>query len=217
MEEWLSYRLSDLLLFSEQTYARQFERYNRWLFPFQTLAYLPGLLFLPAWLLKHAGLVRALLWLAALAWLLCLYAFMLRLYAPINWIVYYLLPLLLLQAIGLAWAGTRRTVVDRTGLSLILWVSALLLPAVELASGRPAATLSAYALTPDSLAICSIALVLLAGRSAWLCFPALAWLLFSALTYIAMDNPTSGYLLGVLGLSVFSLLRPRAPGARAGS
>ncbi len=205
MEELLSYRLSDLLLFSEHTYARLFERYNHWLFPFQYLAYLHGLAFLPAWLERRPGLIRALLLATALLWLVCIYYFMFQLYTQISWMISYLLPLLMLQAVLLLWAGlSLPPAAERSSATLVLWVSALLLPTVELSTGRPAEALSAYALTPDSLAICSIALMLTLRRPVWLFVPSAAWLIFSALTHIAMENPTSWYLLGVLVLAAIT-------------
>ena len=43
MSEWWTYRLSDLLLFSPQTYYRLFELYNAAIWPAQVLAIALGL------------------------------------------------------------------------------------------------------------------------------------------------------------------------------
>ena len=207
MEELLSYRLSDLLLFSEQTYLRQFQRYNQWLYPLQFWALLYGLAFLFACRGGRMQLIRGLALITALLWLICLYAFMYRLYAPINWMVPYLMIPLALQPLLLAAAAGRQTMPGRPGrLALLVWLSALLLPVAELASDRPVEALSAYALTPDSLALSTIALSLALKRSLLYGLPAMAWLLFSALTYVAMGSPMAWYLLGTLLLVPLALV-----------
>ena len=220
MEDLLSYRLSDLLLFSESTFYRQFERFNQWLHPFQYFAYIYGLLWLPTWRGGRHSLVRILAAITACLWLVCLYAFMYRLYAQVNWMLPYLMVPLGLQPLLLIAAALRAPSPGNPGyLPLLIWISTLLMPAAELASGRPVAALSAYALTPDSLALCSVVLVLVLQRSLVYSLPALVWLLYSVLTYIAMENPMAWYLAALLLLTVIAALplRPGAGGRRQGA
>ena len=132
MEELLSYRLSDLLLFSDQTYLRQFQRFNQWLYPLQFLTLIYGLAFLPAWWKGHLQLTRGMAAITAVLWLICLHAFMYRFYAQINWMVLYLIVPMALQPLLLAVAATQRAMPAKpTYSALLIWLSALLMPAAD--------------------------------------------------------------------------------------
>ena len=86
-------------------------------------------------------------------------------------------------------------------------------PALELASGRSVEALSAYALTPDSLAICSLALMFTLRQSFGFFLPALLWLLFAASTYYAMGDPMFWYLFLVLLAIASAMLTDRYHGS----
>ena len=92
MEELLSYRLADLLLFSESTYLRQFERYNQWLYPGQYIAAIYGLLVLVFITRFNLFLNRILFMIQGLCWLLMSYGFLWQFYQSINWMVLYFIP-----------------------------------------------------------------------------------------------------------------------------
>jgi hypothetical protein len=219
MEDLLSYRLSDLLLFSEQTYLRQFELYNRLLFPFQYLTFIIGLIMLPA-LVKQGRpvLIRSVLLLIAACWLWVAYAFIWNLYGNINWMARYLVVVFILQAVLLGCAArNNKQTFDPPGIhitsytGILLWFAALFaFPLIELLNGRSWQQLSAFALTPDSLATLNISLMLI-FRLPWYSFvPATIWLLFSSLTYLAMHSmevvtPSIALLLA-LEYSVYFLL-----------
>ena len=193
MEDLLSYRLSDLLLFSEQTFYRQHQLYRQWLGPFQYLAYLYGALFLFAWQVQRKRIFCMLISFSVLFWVICIYGYLGQLYAGINSMIRYLIPLLCIQPLLLLWGQKNRPVITASRSAFILWLVGLLLPVFELAGGRSTDTLPAYALSPDSLAICSIALMLIFRRSSLFFLPALSWLLFSALTYLAeKSSPRRG-------------------------
>lgn len=209
MEEILSYRLSDLLLFSEQTYHRQFALFNQWLGPYRYLAYLYVPLFLHVWRRPGSQLTRGLIWLTALYWLICVIGFLNQFYAQINWMVGYLLPVLGIQPILLIWLGTRSPKASGSYPALLLLGIALLQPLLELTSGRSSEALSAYALTPDTLAINSLALMFLLRQATWWFLPTLLWLVFSFLTYLAMGSPMYWPLLLALLLTVISRLALR--------
>jgi len=217
MQELLSYRLSDLLLFSEQSYLRQFELYNQWLSPTQGLFYLYGCLALFALLKPERQLVRILFLISALFWLVCAYGFLWQFYVAINWLAGYFIPLFIFQTVLILWVGliSYPAVVQRPqpiifNLGLLLWFSTLLAqPVIECLSGRSWSQLSVFAITPDSLSFMAVAIMLILRLPAWMFLPAGLWLLFSTLTYVAMDSLTAWFPAFALAIYLMSIfLRP---------
>lgn len=160
MEDLLSYRLADLLLFSEQGYLRQFELYNDWLGTVRWLSYLSVALFVGVWFKWSTLAARVLLVVTACLWLLCSYGYLYQFYAQINWLVAYLIPLCILQALIMLAATVKTVSVKPTGMALLVLLFLLLLqPFVEISYGRGIEQLSAVLLTPDSLALFTLATV----------------------------------------------------------
>ena len=196
MQDWLSYSLSDLLLFSEQSYLRQFELYNQWLFPVQWLLYLYGAAFLIALYRRHLKVLRLLFGMTMLLWLVSGYGYLWRLYGAINWMAEYFIALFLLQVLMIGWIVILSPVWHRTGLQnkrivsglLLCCLTMLLQPVIEVIAGREWTRLSAFAATPDSLCGLTLAFMLALGLPARYFIPSALWLLFSVLTYMAMDN-----------------------------
>lgn len=196
MEELLSYRLSDLLLFSKQSYFRQFELYNHWLSLAKWLAYLYGVLFLFSLINQQRYFSRYLFLISALYWLICCYGFLWQFYASINWMAEYFIVLFIIQALLILWSffylqpssrQKSQPLFFTTG--ILLWVITLIVqPVVEFVSGRSLSQLSIFALTPDSLSIMSVAFMLILRIPALYFMPAGLWLLFSSLTYLAMGS-----------------------------
>jgi hypothetical protein len=209
IEDLLSYRLSDLLLFSPRSYLRQFELYNHWLYPAQWIGCAYGVL-LP-WLLRFRGQLILRIWigLAGGFTMVCCYGFLWQFYAQINWMIEYLILIWLIQAGLLLWmalVSCSRQDTDWSNpfcwLGITLWLSSLLLqPLVEWMNGRSLEQLSAFALTPDSLGFMVLGYVLMFHLPLYLAFPAILWLIFSGLTYLAMENPMG--LLPAFAVSVF--------------
>ena len=98
METLISYRLSDLLMFSEQTYLRQIELYNQWLFPLQIVAYIYGLLCLLEFVRPSNNLALLLFLVSGFCYPLVAYGFFWQFYAGINPLADYLGALYLIQA-----------------------------------------------------------------------------------------------------------------------
>jgi len=209
MEDILSYRLSDLLLFSEQTFYRQFALYNKWLGPFQFLTYLYCAFFLFVLLERRVLMIRVFMLITAIFWLICIYGFLHQFYAQINWMTSYLIPVMSVQPVLLLWLSTKVSEVPLSYTALVLWLTGLIQPVFELAIGRSAEALSAYALTPDSLSIGCLALMIMLQQSTWLFIPAFVWLLFSALTYFAMGSPMFWYLVFALVVVVTAMVIDR--------
>ena len=209
MEDLLSYRLSDLVLFSESTFYRQFELYNNWLGPYRITGYLYAACFLLALRGRSAAAVRLLLCTTAVLWLVCIYGFMQQYYESLTRLLRYFYPVMALQAGLLLWLALRISLKPPSQAALILWCLATLLALFELATGRPAAALSAYALTPDSLSIYNLALMFALPRPAWFLAPSLAWLAYSALNYFAVDSHMAANLVLVLAVCAMLMLTDR--------
>ena len=214
MQEILSYRLSDLLLFSEQSYLRQFELYNNWLSSTQWLGYLYGILFLFSLLSPERYFTRVLFLASSAFWLICSYGFLWQFYASINWMAEYFIVLFIIQSMVILWAGLMRypstKLKPRSNffkLGLLLWVATLLVqPVTEFLTGRTWSQLSIFALTPDSLSFMAVAFMLILRLPVMLFLPAGLWLLFSSLTYLAMDSITAffpAFALVIYLVSIF--------------
>ncbi|WP_322521536.1 DUF6064 family protein [Guyparkeria halophila] len=195
MQTWLSYRLSDLLMFSPATYARLFERVNEAVWPGHLLlaALTVAMLVLAG---SRGGLAHRLAaGLLATAWGWVAWRFF-GLYAEINlaapWFaalfVAQTVMLLILATIGPGLAlGRPRRIRHWLGLGLALW-GLVLHPLAWLATGRPPVGTELFAVAPDPTAIATIGLLLMARlsrRGILLALP-LAWLSISALSWWAL-------------------------------
>jgi hypothetical protein len=196
MQDWLSYRLSDLLLFSEQSYLRQFELYNQWLSPWQWLFYLYGVLFLIALFKRQEKNLRILFLISAALWMVCIYGYLWQFYVAINWMAEYFIVLFVIQAILIIWLALYGSFSRKPKMGKLNFISALLLwiitliaqPVIEYLSGHRLNQLSVFAGTADSLCYISIAFMLVLRLPSIYFIPVALWLLFSSLTYMAMDD-----------------------------
>lgn len=172
MAEWLSYGLSDFLLFSPRAYWRLFELQNQayWPLPLATLA--AGLAVLALALLRprrHArwsALILAVLW-AWVAW-----SFLWQRYAEINWAARYAAPVFALQAALLLAAAWHDPPIDRLrsarnlcGLLLIA-AAVILYPLLAPLSGRTWAGAELFGMAPDPTALATAGYALLL-RGRW--------------------------------------------------
>ena len=105
MSEWWTYRLSDFLLFSPETYYRLLELYNAAIWPGQILAIVVGVATLV--LLGRGGALpgRLLAAILALAWLFVAWAYLYARYATINWAAPYFAVGFAVQAVLLILSG----------------------------------------------------------------------------------------------------------------
>ena len=199
MEEWLSYRLGDFLMFSDRTYWRLFHLANAGLWPLPLAApVLGGTALVVASRRPESG-TRLLAVLLALAWILVGWSFVWQRYAPINWGVAYAAPLFALQALLLGYLALSRVpapsalrgVRGAAGFGLLGW-GILLHPLTAPVFGRPLVGAEIVGIAADPTAIATLGLaLLLPSRSRSLvasAIPAL-WLGFSALTLHLLDAP----------------------------
>ncbi|MFX0546582.1 DUF6064 family protein [Roseovarius sp. S1116L3] len=209
MPDWLTYGLSDLLLFSERVYWRLFELENAALWPLPLLAPL-ALLAALAFHVRRAGIgARLICGLLALAWLSVGWHFIWQRYAPINWAMTYAGPAFALQAILLAWLALRPGLADPVRISRrvmgygIILTATVAYPALALLQGRGIASAEVFGIAPDPTALASLgAVFLISGR--WHRLAALAvpclWLGQSALTLHVLNGPAA--LAPALGLGI---------------
>lgn len=209
MREWLTYELADLLLFSERVYWRLFTLENAALWPMPLLAPLAFLGALALHTRKADGGLRLLYLLLALSWFSIGSNFIMQRYAPINWAMNHVGPILFLQAIALgvmAFLGPPRgrlagpTV--RSAYALIL-AGTLAYPMIALLQGRTLADAEIAGIAPDPTALVSLGAALLTtGRWQWLaiCTVPCLWLAQSALTLFVLNGPAA--LAPALALAV---------------
>jgi hypothetical protein len=203
MADWLSYRLSDFLLFSPRTYFRLYELYNEAVWPAHLVAFAVGLAVLACLVRPTAVRGRIAAGLLAACWLWVAVAFHLQRYATINWAALHFAAAFAVQsALLLGFAAFGRpsyrpttSIVGRFGLGLTLFAVAVQ-PLVGVALGRSWREAELFGLAPDPTAVATLGALLLApARARWLLMPIpLAWCGVSAATARAMASPDAWLL-----------------------
>lgn len=224
MDEWLSYSLSDLLLFSPETWYRLIARYNAAIWPVQLVTAAIGLsLFLAARRPTRASDRFIALMLAA-CWLWVALAFHIDRYATINWAATWFgtgfaFEAMLLVVVGLAGWLHIRSKTGRTGALLFLF-ALIVQPLIGPLVGRDWRTVEIFGVMPDPTVVATLGILLCAnGRVRWalLAVP-LLWCAISGMTAWTMAAPDAWVmpLAGGAALGV-SLWRRRATRGRRSS
>ncbi|MEM7406308.1 MAG: DUF6064 family protein, partial [Pseudomonadota bacterium] len=219
MNDWSSYALEDLLMFSATTYFRMFELHNATWWP----AFLVGAAGLGVAMFYH----RFSLMLVALGiiWGFVGYAFVSHQYGPIFPYAEYLawgfgwqaavFVLLAFEQNMLEWQfeeGFRTTL----GIGTLLF-SLYLNPLLFLFSERSFTSIELFAVAPDPTVLATSALLLLLGGTGrWLLMPvALVWSVFSLLTLWALGIYALVFApalsLGCIGVALVPVGGTRAP------
>jgi hypothetical protein len=227
MQDWWTYTLSDFLLFSPRTYYRTLERHNASVWPVHILTLLLGVALAalvrrsPAWQGRVISITLALLWL----WIT--WAFLWQRYAPINWAVTYLIPLLALEILLLLWMGVlregvsfqlRANMLGALGGGLLL-VGLLIYPILSPLFGRGWSMSEAFGVAPDPTVIATLGLLLLikGGPRGLLLLVPLAWCAISAATLWAMRAPEAWILSLSVLLTVIGAARSRTQREASGA
>ena len=199
MSELLTYRLSDFLLFSPQTYYRLFELYNKDIWPIQilTLAFGAAITVLvvckPVW---HGRAVTAIL---SAVWLWVAWAYHLQRYATINWAAHFFAAGFAVEAGLLIWTGIIRGRLVYTSASLALnraglgvFIFALVVqPFGGLLLGRSWSQVELFGIAPDPTVVATLGILLRAAdRTFWELFiiPVI-WCTISGTTLWTMGSP----------------------------
>lgn len=193
MDDWLSYRLQDFLLFDRTVYLRQFERYNEWLGPFRFSGTVAGLWILFSIFSRSRTHIIFSLILVCSGWIICSYVFLWQLFRPINWTIDYaiLLPVLQIILLLAAASGTHTTTPGNDsgrgwyGLTCILL--AFFITIAPWLFGQAIEFWPVILLTPESLALASIGLILTTRTPIWYSAPSITWLIYNGLIGFSLD------------------------------
>lgn len=219
MSEWLSYSLSDFLLFSPRTYYRLFALYNEAIWPAHLAAAGGGVAIL--WLTRRGAALRgrAVAAILAAGWLWVAWAYLLERYDTINWVARYFaigfaLETLLLAAFGVVLNRLRwQPASDASGrIGLAVFLFALVVqPLIGPLVGRPWQQAEIFGIAPDPTAVGTLGLLLaLRGRVAWLLMVVpLLWCAISGATLRTMESP-DWYVVPAAALLVLALATGRA-------
>lgn len=221
MSEWWTYRLSDFLMFSSETYFGLFELYHRSIWPLQFAALLAGIVILFCLLRQPVWSGRAVALILAAAWIWVGWAFQLEHYATINWGAKWFAALFAAGALVLFWSGVIRDhlqlarITDRRQWpGVILFLSAFLAyPPAAVLAGRSWVEMELFALTPDATAIGTMG-ILLCTRKRTPIVPltiTLLWCAISGSTLWTMRSPEAWVVAvaAVVGLASLLLRRIR--------
>jgi hypothetical protein len=231
MSEWWTYRLSDLLLFSPQTYYRLFELYNAAIWPAQVVAIVLGLAVLI--LGRRPGGSRG-RWIAAIfagCWLWVAIAFHANRYAMINWAAVDFAWGFGFEAALLIWTGVLRGKlvfgpgegkIGRASVGILLF-ALLAQPLIGPLLGRPWRQAEIFGVAPDPTAVATLGILLLAaGRVRWeLIAVPVIWCAITGATLLAMRAPDAWVTPLAAALAVALAIRKtrarRRAAARVGS
>jgi hypothetical protein len=220
MGEWLSYSLTDFLMFDRETYFRLLGLYNTEVWPAQPIAAATALVLLVLTRRPNEISGRLAPAILAVAWAFVARAFFLGHYADINLAAPYFAGGFAAQALLMAgfavlghlrfaWSGGSG---GRAGLVLTLF-AVLIFPVIELLSGRPLTGIQLFGLSPDPTAVGTLGLLLMTPQPIrWLLAPLpLLWCAISGLTYLAMEVPIGLVTPAVALIAVALMLRGSRP------
>jgi hypothetical protein len=212
MPDWLTYRLSDFLLFSPRTYYRMFELYHTQIWPIH-LVVLGSVVAVVVLLRREEEWKdRAIAGVLAAWWLWVAIAFHLQRYATINWAGRYFAALFAIQALLLVWFGVIRIRLrfrlsrERAAYlaASVLVVALVFEPLAGRIAGRSWRQVEIFGLTPDPTAIATLAfLALSTARPPWalIAIPTV-WCAIGAATLWALGSPEAWLVMfaGLAGL-----------------
>ena len=218
MDAWWTYGITDLVLFTPETYFRLFELHHREWWPMQLACLAMAVVILVCLWMRPARGGRVIAILLAASWAWVGWAFLHLRFAPIHWVanwyaVAFFLQALLLFIYGVSQRGmefeTGNTV--RAGIGVFFLLSALLaMPATAHLTGREWMQAELFAMTPDATALATLGLLLLVKGhvAAWLVIIPLAWCLLTGATLWALEAPEALILPAGAILTIVLMLMP---------
>jgi len=195
MEDWLSYSLHDLLIFSEQAYFRLFELSNQALWPFQVPLLISALLVMRLTRSRHEYARHIILLWLSLIWLFVGLWFLSMFYSQINILAKPLSYLFIIESVLLAVSGmmTHRNTMYASAnrwkiLAWLLLIYAYFLhPISVLVWERKLTGVELVTVAPDPTAIATIGFLLLLkpkGYALLMIIPGI-WIVMTIMTYLA--------------------------------
>ncbi len=222
MSEWWTYRLSDFLLFSADTYYRLFELYNLAIWPAHVLVIAVSIWAISILVRVKPWSGRALFFLLAAIWFWVAWGYHVTHFASINWAASYYAIGFALQGVLLIWAGvfskTFRTPPaangpSRAGIGLAGF-GLILQPFIGPLSGRPWTQVELFGIAPDPTVVVTLGLILIIGRSYWLLLPIpIIWCLISSATLWTMDTGGFWIMAGAALIALIVVGKPKPPEA----
>lgn len=221
MDQWWTYELSDLILFSSHTYYRLIELYNLAIWPLQSIAILLSftLLYLSIKRPNHHGKIISVI--LVLCWLWVAWVFHWQRFSTIHWVASYFAIAYVIQSALLLWFGVIKnqfqihpTDSAQRIVGLVLLCFALLIqPFIMLLAGHSWKQAELFGITPDSTIIVTIALLLLTDlrSTGWLLVIPLLWCFVSGATlYVLQSLSIIGLVLaGLSVIAVFAMKKYR--------
>lgn len=194
MGEWVSYRLSDFILFSDTAYYRQFELYNHSVWPLHVVAILFALVIVYALWENPAWAGQVISGLLVVIWLWVAWAFLYQRFYQIHVVADWYAVAFVLQAGLITWYGIIRnrltlSVTNRLRIKIgsgLLIIAFVVYPFIALITGRSWMQFEMFALTPDPTALGTLAILLFYNVPRALYPIPVVWLLLSAMTLFAM-------------------------------
>ena len=218
MDAWWTYGITDLVLFTPETYFRLFQLYHREWWPMQLASLAMAVVILLCLWLRPARGGRVIAILLAASWAWVGWAFLHLRFAPIHWVANWYAVAFFLQALLLFFYGVSRrgmefeTVITvRAGIGVVVLLGALLvMPATAHLTGREWMQAELFAMTPDATALATLGLLLLAkGHVAlWLVIIPVAWCFITGATLWALEAPEALILPAGAILTIVLMLMP---------
>lgn len=216
MSEWWTYRLSDILPFSPQTYFRLFELHNEAVWPAQLLALAGGAAILVLMLVRASWSGRAVALLLATAWGFVAWSYLGTRYAALNRAAIYFAWAFAAQALLLAVSGALAgrlsltaplSPVARAGLGIVLF-ALLVQPLIGPAFGRNWSGVELFGIAPDPTVLATLGVLLAADRvRAELLVIPLLWCGITGTVLYGLSAPEASLMptagLAALGLALY--------------
>ena len=218
MDEWWTYGIADLVLFTPETYFRLFELYHRDRWPVQLACLAMAVAIMLCLWLKSTWGGRVIALLLAASWAWAGWAFLHLRFAPIHWVadwyaVAFFLQALLLFIYGISRRGMKFETGNsvRAGIGVFVLLGALLaMPATAYLTGRDWMQAELFAMTPDATALATLGLLLLTKDrvAVWLVVIPVAWCIVTGATLWALEAPEALILPAGAMLTIALMVMP---------
>jgi len=193
LEELLSYRLEDLILFSLRSFNRMFQMYADEMLAWNLVLAVAGTgLFLSVAIWKQARLYQLLLLYLAVCWGYVGGVFLKQYYLPLNPLLSVAVYAFYAQAVALFCYALYRQTVNVTRVQCILAGSLVLITLAGITWSIPFIKPQLLGAGPDSLMLLTLLTLRLPARAPWLSWLLyilpLAWITLSFLTLLGLEN-----------------------------
>ncbi len=217
MITWLSYSLSDFLLFTPHTYYRLFELYNRAVWPVHVVVGAIGLMLLLLLFYDGERRGRAIAGVLAACWLWVAWAYLFERYDTINWAARHFAIGFAIEAILIILSGVILNRLTRgsdfacyAGIAIVifaLYIQPLFAPLF----GRLWTQVELFGLAPDPTVAATLGALLTMRRAPWYLFVIpLLWCAITGATLWAMDAADALFMPAIAAIAISLMLVARS-------